>query len=81
MSVSKDLIKDEFSLDEIKTFKIEMMCPNDDVAKSCLEIGQRNKDYDYVNSIAIKSFELYSKKNTKATGIIKVFEYYEILVY
>lgn len=80
VGVSKDLIKDEFSLDEIKTFKIEMMCPNDDVAKSCLEIVQRNKDYDYVNSIAIKSFELYSKKNTKATGIIKVLEYLDISI-
>ena len=36
VGVSKELIKDDFSLDEIKTFKIEMMCPNDDVAKSCL---------------------------------------------
>lgn len=78
VGVSKELIKDEFSLDEIKTYKIEMMCPNDEVVNSCLEIVQRNKDYDYVNSIALKSFELYSKKNTKATGIIKALEHLNI---
>ena len=55
-----------------------MMCPNDEVVDSCLKIVQRNEEYDYVNSIALKSFELYSKKNTKATGILKVLEYLNI---
>jgi len=55
-----------------------MMCPNDETVEKCLNIVQRNEDYDYVNSIALKSFELYSKKNTKATGIIKALEYLDI---
>ena len=58
VGVSKELIKGEFSLDEVKAFKIEMMCPNDEIADLCLKIVQRNEEYDYVNSIALKSFEL-----------------------
>lgn len=78
VGVSKELIKGEFSLDEIKTYKIEMMCPNDEVVDLCLKIVQKNEEYDYVNSIALKSFELYSKKNTKATGILKVLKHLNI---
>ena len=78
VGVSKELIKDEFSLDEVKAFKIEMMCPDDEIADLCLKIVQRNEEYDYVNSIALKSFELYSKKNTKATGILKALEYLNV---
>ena len=55
-----------------------MMCPNDEIADLCLKIVQRNEEYDYVNSIALKSFELYSKKNTKATGILKALEYLNV---
>ena len=78
VGVSKELIKGEFSLDEVKAFKIEMMCPNDEIADLCLKIVQINEEYDYVNSIALKSFELYSKKNTKATGILKALEYLNV---
>ena len=55
-----------------------MMCPDDEIADLCLIIVQRNEEYDYVNSIALKSFELYSKKNTKATGILKALEYLNV---
>ena len=44
VGVSKELIKSEFSLDKIKTYKIEMMCPNDEVVDSCLKIVQRNEE-------------------------------------
>ena len=78
VGVSKELFKVNYSLDDIGIYKIEMMCPNDETVEKCLNIVQRNEDYDYVNSIALKSFELYSKKNTKATGIIKALEYLDI---
>lgn len=78
VGVSKELFKHDFNLDEIGSYKIEMLCQNDEIMKKCLEIVQRNEEYDYVNSIALKSFELYSKKNTKATAIIKSLEYLDI---
>lgn len=78
VGVSKELFNVNYSLNDIEVYKVEMMCPNDEIVEECLRIVQRNEDYDYVNSIALKSFELYSKKNTKATGIIKALEYLDI---
>lgn len=78
VGVSKDLLQSSFSIDEIGVYKIEMLCLNNEVMNSCLDIVQRNNEYDYVNSIDLKSFELYSKKNTKATGIIKALEFLDI---
>ena len=77
-SYMKDCFKE--SLDDIGIYKIEMMCPNDETVEKCLNIVQRNEDYDYVNSIALKSFELYSKKNTKATGILKAIDFLDIKI-
>lgn len=78
VGVSKDLFKNEFSIDEIGVYKVEMLCLNDEAMNSCLQIVKRNDEYTYVNSIALKSFELYSKKNSKATGILKVLEFLDI---
>lgn len=78
IGASKDLLKNEFSIDEIGVYKIEMLCPNDEVMDLCLQIVNRNDEYTYVNSIALKSFELYSKKTSKATGILKALEFLDI---
>ncbi len=42
----------------------------------CLNLA--NEDYDYIHNIEEKSFELYSKSNTKATGILKVLDFLDI---
>lgn len=78
VGVSKKLFKSDYSINNLEICKVEMLCSNDEIAKECLKIVQQNKDYDYVNSIALKSFELYSKKITKATGILKVLDYLNI---
>lgn len=78
VGVSKELLKNEFSISDIGVYKIEMLCPNEEIMNSCIQIVERNDEYTYVNSIALKSFELYSKKNSKATGILKALEFLNI---
>ena len=78
VNVSTNLFIRDYVFEDINAYKIEMLCPNEEVANTCLEIVKRNEDYDYVSSIDAKSFELYSKKNTKATAILKVLEHLDI---
>ena len=46
----------------------------------CLSLVQQNPEYDYVHSISERMFELYSKKNTKATGILTALKHLGIPV-
>lgn len=51
-----------------------MMCINEEAEEFCLSLVKSNPDYDYAHSINLKSFELYPKKNTKATAILKILD-------
>lgn len=75
VGISKTLFKGEYLLEEANTYKVEMLCLDDKTAEKCLEIVSSNSEYAYVSSIDIRAFELYSKKNTKAVGILKALEY------
>ena len=46
----------------------------------CLSLVEQNPEYDYVHSISERMFELYSKKNTKATGILTALKHLGIPV-
>ncbi len=80
LGISRKFIKSDYNLDDIDVYKIEMMCPNDESVDFCLSLIENNPGFDYSHSMAIKSFELYPKKNTKASGILKVLKYLEIPV-
>lgn len=80
VGVSKENIKSKYDLEQIDVYKIEMLCQNDHDAKLCIDLIKRNPDYDYFASISKNAFELYLKKNTKATGILKAIEYLDIQI-
>ncbi len=69
-----------YNINDIDVYKIEMLCEYDKSIDYCLSIGESNEDYDYIYNVDLKSFELYSKHNTKATGILKALEYLDIPV-
>lgn len=78
IGISKKYLKSEYTINEIDTYKVEMLCPDEKAVDFCLSLVKNNPDYDYFHSIDEKSFELYSKKNTKATGILKVLKYLNV---
>ncbi|MGL5414853.1 MAG: HAD family hydrolase [Clostridium sp.] len=75
VGIERTLFKGDYSLEEANTYKVEMLCLDDETAEKCLKIVSSNPEYAYVSSIDIRAFELYSKKNTKAVGILKALEY------
>ena len=78
--LSRKLIKGDYNLDDIDVYKIEMMCPNDEAVDFCLSLIESNPGLDYSHSMDSKSFELYAKKNTKASGILTALKYLDIPV-
>ena len=80
VGILNELFESNYSVDEIDIHKIEMLCLDDLTYQSCLELLATHHDYDYVSSIDFRVCELYSKKNTKATGILKVLEYLNISI-
>ena len=80
IGISRNYLVSDYQLEDIQTQKIEMLCPNDEAMKYCLSLVQQNPEYDYVHSISDRIFELYSKKNTKATGILTALKHLGIPV-
>lgn len=78
IGVSRKLIKDEYDLETINVQKIEMRCPDKESTKKCLDFIHQHPEYDYWHSMHDMAFEIYPKRNTKATGILKVLEYLHI---
>lgn len=78
IGISRKFFKSNFNIDDIDTYKIEMLCSNKESIDFCLSLIENNPQYDYFHSIDEKSFELYSKKNTKATAILKVLDHLNI---
>ena len=79
-SISRKYLKMDYDIENIDTYKIEMLCKDKKSVDYCLSIGNDNDNYDYIHNVEEKSFELYSKTNTKATGILKALAYLNIPV-
>ena len=80
VGVSRDYLVGKYTLEEVETQKIEMLCPNDEALDYCISLVGKHPDYDYSHSISLRMFDLYSKKNNKATGIFKALEHLGIPV-
>ena len=80
IGISRNYLVSDYQLEDIQTQKIEMLCPNDEAKEYCLSLVEQNPEYDYVQSISDRIFELYSKKNTKATGILTALKHLGIPV-
>jgi Cof subfamily protein (haloacid dehalogenase superfamily) len=76
--ISKKLLKSDYDIEKINIFKMEMLCPNNEIGEFCLSLIKSNPDYSYFSTIDARSIELCSKKNTKATGILTALEYLDI---
>jgi len=77
-SIPKKYLHGDYKIEDIDIYKIEMLCNDKKGIDYCLSLGQG--DYDYIYNIKTGSFELYSKRNTKATGILKILDFLNIPV-
>ncbi len=80
VGVSRDYLVGSYALEEVATQKIELLCPNEEALEYCISLVEQHPDYDYSHTISLRMFELYSKKNNKATGIVKALEHLGIPV-
>ncbi|MGV8979893.1 HAD family hydrolase [Clostridium sp.] len=80
LSISRKYLKINYDIENIDTYKIEMLCKDKKAIDYCLFLGNDNDNYDYIHNVKENSFELYSKRNTKATGILKALAYLNISI-
>lgn len=78
VGMSLQWFESHYMTEDVDVFKIEMLCLDDEVYHSCLELLAGHEEYDYVSSIDKRICELYSKKNTKATAILKTLQHLNI---
>jgi len=77
-NISRKYLKTSYDIENVDTYKLEMLCNDKKGVDYCLSLG--NDNYDYIHNVKQKSFEFYSKINTKATGILKVLNYLNISI-
>ncbi len=80
IGISDEYIKSNYSLNDINILKIEMLCKNEHISSICYDFIKKNEDYDFDHSINKKFFELFPKRNTKASGILKVLKHLNISI-
>ncbi|MGM9933602.1 HAD family hydrolase [uncultured Clostridium sp.] len=76
VGIPKDYIRNEYNLDDINVYKIEMFCLDERSSEICRSLENEEFRYTYYDEFNL--FELYSSKNTKASGIIKLLDYLDI---
>lgn len=76
IGINDEYIKTDFNIDDIDVYKIEMYCDNDEGTEFCKAL--ENDEFKYVYYEEFKLFELYSRKNSKSSGIKRVLESYGI---
>ena len=72
--------KDEFNIEEIDVHKFEMLCPNDEIKELCLSLIKTNPECDYFSSVNKSAVEVYLKKNTKGSAILKAIDFLDIKI-
>ncbi|WP_160689895.1 HAD family hydrolase [Clostridium sp. C2-6-12] len=75
-SISKKYLEANYRLEDVDIYKIEMLCNDKKGVDYCLSLGKG--DFDYIHNINESTFELYSKRNTKASGILKALDFLNI---
>ena len=76
--IYRENIKDEYDLEEIEVHKVEALCPNKEALEICLSFLNEYPEYEHFESMDLKSVEIYSRENTKATGILETLKYLDI---
>lgn len=74
--ISKKYLEGNFNHEDIDVLKIEMLCGDQKAMEYCLSLA--NDEYDYMHDEENGFVELYSKANSKASGILKVLDFLNI---
>ena len=80
IGVSRRYFKDKFNIDEIDVHKLEMLCPNNEIKELCLSLIKANPECDYFSSVNKSAIEVYLKKNTKGSAILKAIDFLNIKI-
>ena len=75
LGISRKYLVGDYNIEEIDVHKVEMLCPDDKVKDFCLELAKSNSECDYFSSVNKSALELYLKKNTKGSAILKAIEH------
>lgn len=76
--IGKERFKNEYEVDALNVYKIEIMCPSETILKTCVDFVKQYPQYDCFHSIDQVHLEVYLKENTKADGIRKALAYLNI---
>lgn len=76
IGISTKYMKDDFNIDDIDICKIEMQCHDTEAYEFCRTLEDDKFRYTYFDDF--KLFELYSRNNTKASGILKILDHFNI---
>lgn len=76
IGISMKYIKNDFHMEDIDVCKIEMHCLDDEAYNFCKTLEDDNFRYTYFDEF--KLFELYSRKDTKASGIQRILNHFNI---
>ena len=80
IGISRTYFKDTFNVEEIDVHKLEMLCPSEQIKELCLNLIKTNPECDYFSSVNKSAVEVYLKKNTKGTAILKAIEYLDVKI-
>ncbi|NMM64903.1 HAD family hydrolase [Clostridium sp. P21] len=75
-NISKKYLQGDYNLEDVDIYKIEMLCTDKKSMDYCLSL--KNEDFNYLYDLNRGYFELYSKSNTKASGILKALNHLNI---
>lgn len=75
--ISKEYFINEYNVAEIDVYKMEMMCEDAKGQEVCKSLRKDNMEYLQDPTRGMK-FEIYSKTESKATGILKVLQHLKI---
>lgn len=76
IGISHKYIKEELNIDDIDVCKIEMCCPDEKSFEFCKSLEDDNFRYTHFDEL--KLLELYLRRNTKASGILRVLDHFNI---
>lgn len=71
--VLDDFLEFEFNIDEVDVFKIEMFPSDDEGCKYCESLD--NEEFNCFKNYPGEVYEMYPKKNSKGTGLLKTIEF------
>lgn len=76
IGITDKYIKTDYNIDDINIYKIETCCTTKEGTDFCRTLETEDLKYIYYDEFDL--FEIYSKKNSKASGILRVLEHHNI---